>query len=81
MAWEPKYPNYGIVKIEGKNVRVYCTKYIATTLEVGEEVSKAVWEGKELRVTLINGQVKKYSSKFDFVIVALAAVAMCCVWT
>lgn len=80
MAWEPKYPNYGVVEIKGKNVKVYCNRYGATTLEVGEEISKAIWEGKVLCVTLKSGQVKKYSSKFDFVIVALVAVAMCCVW-
>lgn len=69
MAWEIKYPTYRKVEIIGKNVRVYCNRYGATTVEVGEEVSKAVWEGKELCVTLKNGKVKRYSSKFDFVTV------------
>lgn len=80
MAWEPKYPNYGVVEIQGKKLRLFCSKFIATSLEVGEEVSKAVWEGNELRVTLKNGQVKKYSSKFDFIIVAFISIAVCCVW-
>lgn len=68
MAWEPKYPKYGVARVEGKNVKVLCNKFSGTTVEVGEEISKAVWEGKDLCVTLKNGQVKKYSSKFDFVI-------------
>ena len=69
MAWELKYPNYAVATVMGKNVKVFCNKFSGTTIEVGEEVSKAVWEGKELCVTLKSGKVKKYSSKFDFVIV------------
>lgn len=67
MAWESKYPKYGVAKIEGKNVKVYCNKFSGTTIEIGEEISSAVWEGKELCVTLKNGKVTRYSSKFDFV--------------
>ncbi len=67
MAWEAKYPKYGTMEIKGKNVRLFSGKTTATTLEVGEEVASAVWEGLDLKVTLKNGKVRKYSNKFDFV--------------
>ena len=66
MAWETKYPKYGKAEVKGKNVRALCNKFNGTTIEVGEEVTKAVWEGSNLCITLKNGQVRKYSSKFDF---------------
>lgn len=67
MAWEAKYPKYGAMEINGKKVRLFSGKSTATTLEVDELVEKAVWEGLDLKVTLKNGKVRKYSNKFDFV--------------
>lgn len=67
MAWEAKYPKYGKMELKGKAIRLFSGKNTATTLELDEVAEKAVWEGLDLKVTLKNGKVRKYSNKFDFV--------------
>jgi|APCry1669193181_1035450.scaffolds.fasta_scaffold07707_4 hypothetical protein len=60
MAWESKFFNFGVVKIDGKNVKVYYDSSQYRTISVGEEVISATWAGGELNVTLKSGKVRRY---------------------
>lgn len=63
MAWEPKYPNFGVLKIEGKNVRVYSDRNDYITIGLGDEIANAVWVEGELNITLKNGEVRRYKDR------------------
>ena len=49
MPWDSKYSKYGIVKIEGKNVKVFSDPNEYITIGLGEEVTNAYWAGDELQ--------------------------------
>lgn len=66
MAWDPKYPQFGVVRIEGKSVKVYQDSSNYYTIHVGEMVTNASWAGGELNVTLANGRVRRYSDKSNY---------------
>jgi len=48
MPWEPKYPNFGVIKIEGKKVKVYSDRSNYITIGLGEDVTNAVWRAARL---------------------------------
>jgi hypothetical protein len=61
MAWDSKFFNFGVVKIDGKNVKVHSDSSSYRTISVGEEVVNANWAGGELNITLKSGKVRRYS--------------------
>ena len=66
MPWDLKYSNFGIVKIDGKNVKVFSDPNNYITIGSGEEVADALWVGGELNVTLKNGTVRRYKDKYNY---------------
>jgi hypothetical protein len=66
MAWESKFINFGVIKIDGKNVKVYCDTSSNRTISVGEEVTNANWAGGELNVTLKSGKVRRYKDTSSY---------------
>jgi hypothetical protein len=66
MAWDSKFFNFGVLKIEGKTVKVYSDKYSYTTISVGEDITNANWAGGELNISLKNGKVRRYSDKYSY---------------
>lgn len=67
MNWEQKCINFGILKVVGKDVQIYCDQFHHTTLSVGEPIVKAEWAGNEINVYLTNGKVRKYKDHFHFI--------------
>ena len=67
MAWDSKILNFGVLKIEGKYVKVYSDRSSYTSISVGEEVINAVWAGGELNVTLKNGKVRRYKDRSSYI--------------
>jgi hypothetical protein len=67
MSWETKYSNFGVVKIEGKNVKVYCDRNSYVTISSGEDVTNAQWAGGELNVSMKNGKVRRYKDRNNYV--------------
>ena len=63
MAWDSKYSDYGIVKIDGKNVKVFSDPNDYITIGLGEEVAHVFWAGSELNITLKNGKLRRYSDR------------------
>ncbi len=66
MAWDPKYPAFGVIKIQGDKVHLYSSRDNYTTLVPGKPVTSAVWAGNFLNVTLSDGKVKRYSSRDSY---------------
>ncbi len=66
MAWDSKFINFGVVKIEGKNVKVYKDTSNYSTISVGEEITNANWAGGELNVALKSGKVRRYRDTSNY---------------
>lgn len=62
MAFDKKFSQYGVLKIEGNSVKVHSTETSYDLISVGEKVVNASWAGDFINVTLENGRVKRYSS-------------------
>jgi hypothetical protein len=60
MPWDLKYSNFGIVKIDGKNVKVFSGPDSYFTIGLDEQVTNALWTGIELNITLKSGKVRRY---------------------
>lgn len=66
MAWDSKYPAFGIIKIQGDKVCLYSSKDNYTSISTGKPVTSAVWAGNFLNVTLADGKVRRYSSRDSY---------------
>ncbi len=66
MAWDRKYPDYGVLKIEGDKVVIFCNSYTRTSVNVGKKVNSAHWAGADLIVNLADGTVRKYPNDYTF---------------
>jgi len=66
MAWDPKFPTFGVLKIEGKNIKVYSSRDNYTILTFTVAVNNALWAGNFLNVTLADGKVRRYSSRDSY---------------
>lgn len=62
MAFDKKYQNYGVVKVENGNVRLYESQqnYLTLNTSGGTAVS-ANWSGENVIVTMADGKVRKYT--------------------
>ncbi|MCX6242693.1 MAG: hypothetical protein NTX43_12875 [Bacteroidetes bacterium] len=67
MAWDSKYSNFGVVKIERKNVKVFSDQNDYITIGLVDEVTNAIWVDDELNITLKSGEVRRYSDRNYFI--------------
>lgn len=66
MAWDSKFINFGVVKIEGDKVKVYKDSSNYTTISVGKQVTSANWAGGELNVSMSDGKVRRYRDSSNY---------------
>jgi len=66
MAWDSKFVNFGVVKIEGNKVKVYRDSSNYTTVSIGSPVNSANWAGGELNVSLATGKVRRYRDSSNY---------------
>jgi hypothetical protein len=66
MAWDSKYINFGVVKIEGDRVKLYRDSNNYTTISVGKPVTSANWAGGELNITMSDGKVRRYRDQNNY---------------
>ena len=66
MAWDSKYPAFGVIKIDGKKVHLYSTRDRYTTITCDRPVVNAMWAGSFLNVTLDSKKVRRYSSRDSY---------------
>ncbi|MFA7289202.1 MAG: hypothetical protein WC055_10020 [Melioribacteraceae bacterium] len=64
--WDPKLYQFGIIKIDGNNIKLYHSRDNYTQLNVGEKVTNAIWAGDHLNVTLASGKVRRYKSRDSY---------------
>ena len=67
MAWDPKFSAFGVIKIEGKTVKMYSSRDNYTSLSFTVLVKNAMWAGNFLNVTLGDGKVRRYSSRDSYI--------------
>ena len=66
MAWDSKFFNYGVIKVEGNSVKIYKDQYTYSTIHVGQPVNNASWAGGELNVSLASGKVRRYKDQYTY---------------
>jgi hypothetical protein len=66
MGYWSVYSNFGVLKIDGKNVKVYKDGSNYTTLCVNEEIVSVNWVGDILNVALKNGKVRRYKDSSNY---------------
>ncbi len=66
MAWDSKYPAFGVIKIQGDRVHLYSSRDNYTTVSVGKLVTNALWAGSFLNVSMSDGKVRRYSSRDSY---------------
>lgn len=66
MAWDPKYPAFGVIKLDKEKVHLYSSRDSYTTISVGKLVTNAVWAGSFLNVCMADGKVRRYSSRDSY---------------
>jgi len=69
MTWDIKYSTFGVIKIEGKMIKLYSSKDNYTSLTFAMPVKNALWAGNFLNVTLADGKVRRYSSRDSYSII------------
>jgi hypothetical protein len=53
---------FGIIKIEGKIIKLYTTNINCSSIHIGSEIRDARWTGLELVFYLTNGKIRRYKS-------------------
>lgn len=66
MAWDSKYINFGVIKIEGDRVKLYRDQNNYTTVSVGKPITNAAWAGGELNITMSDGKVRRYRDQNNY---------------
>jgi hypothetical protein len=66
MAWDPKYPAFGVIKIDKDKVHLYSSRDNYQTLSIGKPITNVVWAGNFLNVTLTDGKVRRYSARDSY---------------
>lgn len=61
MAFDKRYVDSGLLKIDGEKIKVYSIGGTYITINVGYDVRSANWSGSELIVHLANGKTRRYS--------------------
>jgi hypothetical protein len=67
MAWESKYTNFGVVKIDGDKIYVYYDQNNKTTIYAHQKVISANWAGGELNVSMSDGKVRRYRDSNNYI--------------
>ena len=69
MAFDSRFIDYGVIKIEGEKVKLYSTSSNHVYISVGKNVTNAVWSGDVLNVYLSDGKVRRYTSTSNYTII------------
>lgn len=69
MSWHPIYENYGVIRTERTQVRVYKDPYNYSTVHVGDPIERALWANGYLLVHLSNGIVRRYLDSINYEII------------
>jgi hypothetical protein len=65
MSFE-KEIKYGVIKIEGKVVKLYTCQTSYSCINIGKDVKDARWIGSELLIFLSDGKIRKYKTQSSY---------------
>ena len=65
MSWS-NAKNFGVIKCEGKQIKLYSSRDNYNILAIHEEVRDARWAGDALVVYLASGKVRRYTSMDNY---------------
>ena len=68
MSWE-KANKFGILKVEGKSVKMYSSQTSANVINIGYDIKDVRWSGNDLLVYLMDGKVRKYKNFSNYSVV------------
>jgi hypothetical protein len=70
MAFDKKYQNYGVIKIENGAVRLYESQqnYLTLNTSGGTPVS-ANWAGENVIVNMADGKVRRYTLQQSYIVI------------
>jgi len=66
MAFDSKFPNYGVIKVEGNSVLIYYSSSNYDRIPCGDPVSSASWAGDHVIVNYVSGKIRRYSSTSNY---------------
>ena len=66
MSFSNEQRNFGVLKIDGRNVKIYSTQTSYSTINVGYDISDVRWSGDSILVTLKDGKVRRYTSQTSY---------------
>lgn len=58
--------NYGVIKVDGKKLKVYRSSQEFQIINVNEDINNAHWAGDAIVVSLSNGKVRRYRSYQEY---------------
>lgn len=62
MAFDSKYSSFGVLKVDGRSVKVYNSNSSYSSISVGYDINDARWAGSDVLVQLADVKVRRYSS-------------------
>jgi len=65
MNWN-ELANYGVLKVDGTNVKLYKNVSNYESVYVGQPIDRAVWAGTTLVVYLQNGTTRRYKDRSNY---------------
>jgi hypothetical protein len=66
MGWSKKEMEYGVIKTEGKSIKVHTSQTSHYSVYIGENIRDVRWNGDVILVTLESGRVRRYTSQTSF---------------
>lgn len=63
MAWEKRFREYGVLKIDKNNVRVHSGPQQYDSIYINEGgITNALWAGDSIVVYLANNKIRRYTA-------------------
>ena len=67
MAWDKKFKDYGVLKIEKNNIRVHCGAQQYDSIYINEGgITNALWAGDSIVVYLTNNKIRRYTASQSY---------------
>jgi hypothetical protein len=67
--FNPKFEQYGVIRVENSRIRIYRDPYNSETIYIGQPISHAMWNGGEVTVYLTSGSIRRYRDYLNYIIV------------
>ena len=67
MAWDKKFKDYGVLKIEKNNIRVHSGPQQYDSIYINEGgIQNAIWSGDSIVVYLAGNKIRRYTASQSY---------------